>query len=230
MIKLKPNKERSNQAVLAMKFVLVASGLMLFAQGYTVKILMDIENGNYFSLGSGENLLIGIGIIGFLFMVAFIFSAVFFIMWFRRAYYNLHQLLPGKLKYSEGWAAGAWFVPIFNLFGPYQISAEMHKNTENLLVENELDKRDSSRFSTVGWWWGLWITSTVISQVSNNMDDLSSTGAWMSIVASLISIGSGFMAIRMIQNYTKMEDLLPQINDVSARGGIDESDLLDSGI
>jgi len=230
MIKLKPNKERSKQAVLAMKFVLVASGLMLFAQGYTVKLLMDIENGNYLSLGSGENYLIGIGIIGFLFMVAFVFSAIFFIMWFRRAYFNLHQLVPGKLKYSEGWAAGAWFVPIFNLFGPYQIAFDLHKNTENLLIQNDLDTPDKSRFSTVGWWWGLWITSSVISQVSNNMDDLSTTGAWIAIIGSLISIGSGLMAIRMIQNYTKMEELLPQINDVSARGGIDESDLLDSGI
>ena len=41
-----------------------------------------------------------------------IFVIVFFIMWFRRAYKNLHTLKARNLKRSEGWAAGGWFVPV----------------------------------------------------------------------------------------------------------------------
>jgi hypothetical protein len=33
-------------------------------------------------------------------------NIVFFVMWFRRAYNNLHKLGVRGLEYSEGWAAG----------------------------------------------------------------------------------------------------------------------------
>src|SRR5262245_34661257 len=37
-----------------------------------------------------------------------ILTMVFFIMWFRRAYYNLHVLSGHNARYTEGWAAGSW--------------------------------------------------------------------------------------------------------------------------
>ena len=37
---------------------------------------------------------------------------IFWIQWMRRAYFNLHQLKTPRLQFSEGWAAGGWFVPI----------------------------------------------------------------------------------------------------------------------
>lgn len=43
-------------------------------------------------------------VIGILYVIAYIVSAVTFIQWFRRAYYNLHLLVP-RLNREEGWAA-----------------------------------------------------------------------------------------------------------------------------
>ena len=56
-------------------------------------------------------------VIGILYVIAYIVSAVTFIQWFRRAYYNLHLLVP-RLNREEGWAAGSWFVPSWTCFGP----------------------------------------------------------------------------------------------------------------
>ena len=47
---------------------------------------------------------------------------------------------------------GWFFVPIMNLFRPYQVMNELHK-TSNLV---------SAGSPVVGWWWGLWIVAGVV--------------------------------------------------------------------
>ena len=42
-------------------------------------------------------------------------------MWLWRAYGNVDAVAPGVRRYDRGWAIGAWFVPILNLFRPKQI-------------------------------------------------------------------------------------------------------------
>ena len=45
----------------------------------------------------------------------------FLIAWTSRLYRNLSALGVGPLRYTEGWAIGAWFIPFFNLVRPKQI-------------------------------------------------------------------------------------------------------------
>jgi len=66
-----------------------------------------------------------------IYFIFYSISVITFIMWFRRAYFNLHQKV-NHLSYSEGWAAGSWFVPIINLYRPYQIMKEIYIETKKL--------------------------------------------------------------------------------------------------
>ncbi len=61
-------------------------------------------------------------------------------MWFRRAYFNLHQKVS-YLSHSEGWAAGSWFVPIVNLYRPYQIMKEIYVETKELFTKRGLSEK-----------------------------------------------------------------------------------------
>ena len=63
------------------------------------------------------------GIVGILWLVIFIIMSILFLMWFRRAYYNLHQL-KNNLSYTDGWAVGSWFIPFANWVLPYRIMKE----------------------------------------------------------------------------------------------------------
>jgi hypothetical protein len=65
-------------------------------------------------------------------------SAVLLFVWFYRSHKNLRSFNTMGLKYSPGWAVGAWFIPILNLFRPYQITQEIWKASD-------------PEASTVGW-------------------------------------------------------------------------------
>jgi hypothetical protein len=49
-------------------------------------------------------------------------TAAVFITWFARVVNRLHAARPNEFRYGAGWAIGAWFVPVLNLFRPKQIA------------------------------------------------------------------------------------------------------------
>ena len=52
---------------------------------------------------------------------------------------------------------------------------------------------------------------------------------YVGIVASIITMVGAYLAIRTIKNYSEMEELLPQIDDVGTARA-EDSDLLDSSL
>lgn len=232
---LKLNQERMRHAIVAMWCIAVACILMLFFEIYSISIFQKI-NSNGITFEDIEMLqnfgFLAIGVAS-IYLIIFIVTAVFFIQWFRRAYFNLHVLVKSSnLRYSEGWAAGAWFVPIFNLFGPFQIATDLVNNSEALLMKNGmLEKSDDSLKLIKGWWWGLWIGGSVLSQVSSRVEgEFSMVALGVSIVSSLMFIVAGILAIRFIRGYGEYERMLQTLKPDSALSHMDNSDLLDTGI
>jgi hypothetical protein len=231
---MKPNSQRAKNAIIALYAAIFAAVVVLIMEVYTLLILtesvsLDMDGYNTYVFIIGATALINVG--------AYIACAIVFIQWFRRAYFNLHRLMPkSTLRYSEGWAAGAWFIPIFNLFGPFQIATDLFTRSEGLLVEKNLMERRPGLHTIAGWWWGLWVTHTILDNIATRMDgdiDIATVGTILGIIGSLVTLGAGYLAIQMIQNYSQMEELLKQIPETD--GGaqvmqITNDDLLDSGI
>ncbi len=133
----------------------------------------------------------------------YIGSAIPFLMWFHRAHRNLPALGNRRLEYTPGWAVGAWFVPILNLFRPYQIMREVWKGSdpENLQTSYPGGAGGSAM---VGWWWALFIVMGVSGNMTNiNSTDRSLDGlittSWTLIVSSLLSLPAGLLAILMVR-------------------------------
>ena len=152
------------------------------------------------------------------YMIAHILSAVMFIQWFRRAYYNLHQKI-NHLSYSEGWAAGAWFVPILNLFRPYQIMKELYNETKNILLKNGLNISKSFSTNLLGLWWTLWIIGNFLGQAvfqsarsAETIDELT-TMTMLNMASSIFGIPLALIAIKVIKDYSNIETLLNEINN-----------------
>ncbi len=61
------------------------------------------------------------GMIGLGQMALWFACAGLFISWLYRAYANVEALGPPHPRYEKGWAIGAWFIPILNVFRPKQI-------------------------------------------------------------------------------------------------------------
>ena len=76
-------------------------------------------------------------------------------IWIYRAAFNARAASPGQDAVRPGWAVGWYFVPIMNLFKPYQ---EMKKVWSATFGDGQ------PRF--FGWWWGAWIATNILAQIS----------------------------------------------------------------
>jgi hypothetical protein len=211
---LKTNKLRARNSIilLAIIFILsvvsIISDLMQYA-------LLNSEIG--FTVEEGEQNDLRQQIIAIFMVVAYILSYTFFIMWFRRAYFNLHQKV-NYLEFSEGWAAGAWFVPILNYFRPYHIMKELYVETENYLVKNKTNYTKTLNLSLIGIWWASWIIVSIFDRISyrlsNNCETIEemSTATLFSIVNEFITLPACILAIKVINDYNKVEEILFEQN------------------
>lgn len=117
-----------------------------------------------------------------------------------------------NLSYTEGWAAGSWFVPIISLFRPYQIMKELYLATIQLLKRN--GNNISLNTNYLGIWWTLWIINNIFGQIvfryserANTIDEIVNSTT-LSIVNNLIGIPLALVTIKVIKDYSNIEHLL----------------------
>jgi hypothetical protein len=216
---VRPNSERAKLAVIMVGAVMVMNLIALLSSYMQLELLQQLKAGVFLAddvLNSNDT---RERLVGIIFIVVSITSAVFFIQWFRRAYYNLH-IRTGNCENSEGWAAGAWFVPFVCLYRPYHIMLELWNKTTDLVEEKNkaegTEGNTTHRFSAqlVGTWWTLWILSNVIGRVmlkkafdNATIDNLISSTQF-SMVDSVFSLVLGVVTILMIREYAKREAVI----------------------
>lgn len=213
MTALKPNAERAKIAIVMIIVVVVLEIISMLSDVMQYEMLQI-----GFTMEEAESNDLRQRIIALFFLVAFIVSIITYIRWFRRAYFNLH-LRVKHLDFTEGWAAGAWFVPIVNWFRPYQIMKELYVETEKFLRNNAPSYTKTTSTAIVGWWWAIWIISTIvdrinfnISQKAETLDEINTSTIW-SIATSLIGIPLAILAIKVIKDYTEIETAFHQYKE-----------------
>ncbi len=70
-------------------------------------------------------------IVGLLYVVAYIVTAITFLRWIHRANLNCHGFGAEGMKFTPGWSIGYYFIPILNFFKPYQAMKEIWKVSTN---------------------------------------------------------------------------------------------------
>lgn len=147
-------------------------------------------------------------LISIIYLAVFVVCIVLFIMWFRRAYCNLERSGRVNLKYAEGWAAGAWFVPFLNLWRPYEIMKEIWQKTQEATYGLVQYKSGA----IIGWWWLIYITNNVVGNFriyahTKTIDDLINY-TYLDIVKCLLGIVAAGMIIFIIRQTSVMEEKL----------------------
>jgi hypothetical protein len=127
-------------------------------------------------------------------------------MWAHRAYRNLPALGAQGLRFSPRWAAGAWFVPILNLFRPYQVVGEAWTASD---PQERSSTRESRARRTVPAlilaWWLLFILSSVAGNVIARLTAASTTLAqtvaadWLLVASNLLDIVAAMLALLVIR-------------------------------
>jgi hypothetical protein len=148
-----------------------------------------------------------------------LFKAIVFIQWFRRAYFNSHQLGVGNCRYGEGMAAGAWFIPFAFWIIPWQIMLDLWNNAilNSGLSTEEREKLASAK-GKINLWGIIYLLQGLIvlgSVVSVNMmhytsrdDLLTFNGLFnldiINVVTNSLNIIAGLTLIYLIKTYKEI--------------------------
>ncbi|WP_028777300.1 DUF4328 domain-containing protein [Shimazuella kribbensis] len=90
---------------------------------------------------------------GLLQLSVFCITVIFFSLWIFRIYQNMSALEASDyLRMTPGWAVGWYFVPIANLFKPYQGMKDVWN-----ACDTEYDKQRGH--SLIKWWWIIFLLS-----------------------------------------------------------------------
>jgi hypothetical protein len=156
---LKNNSERGKNIIIAYWFLFGITFISIISTYFEYELLAKASTGTISPSEANANDMRQriIGIAEFLMHVLVI---VLLIMWLRRAYYNIRRL-GFNTRYTDGWAAGAWFVPFMNLYAPYQIVKEVWDNTQFKAQQNSPDPTHKPS-TIIGVWWFFWIVSNII--------------------------------------------------------------------
>lgn len=218
MQNVKDNSSRARTAYIVNMMLLGAICASLLAILWQLYSMHQFENGSASldDLALSDKLVQATVIIE---LVAHFLNIVVFLRWFRRAYYNLHQVNPLFPTWSEGWASGAWFVPFVNLVRPYKIMREIWEGTGQAL--SGVAPMDVPK-SILGIWWACLMFSSLANNISfrlarsiESFSDLRTvhgfgiTGDILSIIGLTIA---GYLIRRFTPYESRLQDLatLPQ--------------------
>lgn len=212
MNELRPNAQRAKAAIALIWLILALNILTLAFSIFQQYLIEAIENGEYVSETTAYIADYGVSSSALFMAIAAVTSVVIFIRWFRRAYFNLNTITHDT-EYSDGWAAGAWFIPIMNLFVPYKIMKELYVKTDKYLTLKE-GYTDNKKLKTsyIGWWWALWIISGVVGRFYLRIEwDSDDSTSLLSLIDSGLSVLLCIVTIIVIHDYSEAETLLHQL-------------------
>jgi predicted nucleic acid-binding Zn ribbon protein len=210
---LKNNNQRAKNIITIFSILFVLNVISIISDLLQYSMLNSIEG---FSLEEAELNDSRQRIISIITFGIYILCYIFFILWFRRAYYNLHQVVK-HLEHTEGWAAGAWFVPILNLFRPYQIMRELYIETENYICKVKSDYKKKLNVTFVGIWWTLWIIASFLERIGMrlNMDaetlEEITRATKINLANEFFTIPLCLIIIKVIKDYNNVERELFEI-------------------
>src|SRR5205809_7873998 len=114
--------------------LLVLQGGLLALSGIAflmrARLLAEIEAGRYVTRAQADARDAFVGATSLLWLVAFLATVVVRSIWQHRAQANARALTHDGTEFTPGWAVGWWFIPIANLFKPFQTVRELWKASE----------------------------------------------------------------------------------------------------
>jgi len=104
-------------------------------------------------------------IVGSAQILIYIVGAIFFLKWIYHSDQNVHYFGANDLQFRPGWCVGWYFIPIANLWKPYQAMKEIWRASKN---PDEWQSQSAS--GTLSGWWALWILSIFIGNAATRLN------------------------------------------------------------
>jgi hypothetical protein len=154
-MKLNSNSKYAHNAVIAVRVV----GAILLLHLVTLIIQFFYYNhgtgGDAFIDFLTKSSIVSLGLI-LCIQVSIIVAAIFFVLWFNKAYVNL-RLIKKTRNYNTDIPGMYFFIPILSVFIPYIIMKEMYSEVDNHLTMIDQNENEIESNGKVGMWWGFWL-------------------------------------------------------------------------
>ena len=137
-------------------------------------------------------------------LTIFVISGALILMWIYRANYNARQIGVSGMKFTPGWSVSWYFIPLANVWKPYQAMKEIWKASSS--PQNWSNQPVSSLLS---WWWFSWIVFNLFGLAKSHLN-----GVGEILSHLILSVYNGSGAIFAINR-----DHFPQIWQLSSDWG-----------
>jgi hypothetical protein len=142
-------------------------------------------------------------------LVLNIVTIVAWLVWQHRGQRNLSRLGVRQLQFTPAWAVGWWFVPIANLWKPYQSVRELWR-ASRAGVDDAL-RAGERTWPVIGWWWGVWLASNITLRLSVSMDRQATLDDYIGsdhvdLVQEALSITAAILAIAIVRSITRGQE------------------------
>ena len=121
-------------AILGLMLQVLLSLITIISCSMQIGFLQNVQSGYYQSeleinqAASANDM--RHGSIGMAEVSVFVLSGIFILMWIYKAHKNAIEYGLNK-EFTAGWAVGSFFVPIINLFRPFQAMVELYTCSES---------------------------------------------------------------------------------------------------
>ncbi|GAB2779493.1 hypothetical protein GCM10027073_10210 [Streptomyces chlorus] len=147
-------------------------------------------------------------------------TAVVFVIWFYRVRRNADFFALDSCEMKSGWAIGAWFIPIGNLWLPRKVAGEVW----NASTDWDSEARRTSR-TPMNVWWALFVATWLVDRVAGSAyEDAASAAklkqaAGMMMFSDVLDAVAAVFALLFVRKLTRMqldkatarqEQILPQ--------------------
>ena len=131
-----------------------------------------------------------------------------FLIWVYRVNVNVCVMGAVGLKISPGWAVGFFFIPILNLWKPYQAMNEVWWASSDPI---DWEQKKNQESSVVGKWWFFWLITLFGDNASKqfwekaNVVSVMQNLSLLDVVISMLTIFSCYTTFVMVEHITEIQ-------------------------
>lgn len=140
-------------------------------------------------------------VVGILYLIVFVVTGFPFLRWTYFSNQNAQFLTSDDLEFTPGWAVGWYFIPIMNLWKPYQALKETFKASNPDSAE---DWRYAAHPEIMPLWWTLWILSGFLGRAvwsaslnAETLDELINL-SWLTLVSDFLDLSLGIVLFLLV--------------------------------
>jgi hypothetical protein len=138
-----------------------------------------------------------------------------FVLWFYRAYQNVHRLPWTKPQHKESMAGWSWFIPVLNVFYPYQMMKEIGHYFSRF-TNSALSHTPRWKYLLLSWCGlnlAVYIMGRIVTAASRKPVE---TLAELDSYATVILLDEGITILSALVTLAMLKTIMPIEQDVAA--------------